>query len=106
VIGPVPIRGSSVFAQVVTDVLDAAQDREQLAARAAVLGLDLAGETLGRGLTQLRELYLTDTQVSDAGLEHLRRLTQLENLNLSNTQVTDAGVNELKKALPDVEISR
>ncbi len=72
------------------------------------------------GLTQLRLLDLTGTQVTDAGLEHLkglnepqtlkvgyskatdaglahlRGLTQLRSLNLSGTKVGDAGLDHLK----------
>ena len=33
-----------------------------------------------KGLTQLRELNLNDTQVTDAGLEHLKGLTQLQSV--------------------------
>lgn len=36
------------------------------------------------------------TQVSDAGLVHLKGLTTLEWLNLSGTQVTDAGLTHVK----------
>ena len=55
---------------------------------------------------QLEELFLDSTQITDAGLEHLRGLTQLRTVDLRNTQVTDKGVNELKKALPNCEITR
>ena len=49
-----------------------------------------------RGLTQLQVLTLDSTQVTDAGLEHLRGLTQLRELQLANTQVTDAGLEHLR----------
>ena len=49
-----------------------------------------------RGLTQLRTLSSANTQVTDAGLEHLRGLTQLQWLFLVNTQVTDAGLKHLR----------
>ncbi len=49
-----------------------------------------------RGLTKLEYLHLDNTQVSDAGLEHLRGLTDLENLDLGNTQVSDAGLKHLR----------
>ena len=49
-----------------------------------------------RGLTQLRLLYLNNTQVTDAGLAHLRGLTQLQELDLASTQVTDAGLEHLR----------
>ena len=47
-------------------------------------------------------LELGDTQITDAGLEHLKGLTSLQILGLAGTQVTDAGVKDLEKALPDV----
>jgi hypothetical protein len=43
---PVPLRCPTVFTHFVAYILDAAQDREDLAARAAVLGSELAGKTL------------------------------------------------------------
>ena len=49
-----------------------------------------------KGLTKLEELWLTDTQITDAGLVHLKGLTKLEWLLLSNTQITDAGLVHLK----------
>jgi Leucine-rich repeat (LRR) protein len=77
-----------------------------------LLGEDLSGDVLYvdlsetqvtdaglkhlRGLTQLQVLTLDSTQVTDAGLEHLRGLTQLRELQLTNTQVTDAGLGHLR----------
>jgi hypothetical protein len=58
-----------------------------------------------RDHSQLEWLNLDGTQVSDAGLVHLKRLTKLSQLNLFNTRVTDAGVNELKQALPSPHIN-
>ena len=55
--------------------------------------LDVSGGLFGR------------PQVTDAGLEHLRGLTQLRQLNLDDTQVTNEGVEKLKKSLPNCEIS-
>ena len=43
-----------------------------------------------KGLTSLQRLGLGDTQVSDAGLVHLKGLTSLQRLNLARTQVSDA----------------
>jgi Leucine-rich repeat (LRR) protein len=42
--------------------------------------------------------------VTNASLEHLRGLTNLEQLDLRRTQVTDTGKAGLKKALPNCEI--
>ena len=46
------------------------------------------------------------TQVTDAGIEHLKGLTKLLGLDLRATHVTDAGVEELKSALPNLRIDR
>ena len=51
-------------------------------------------------------LHLDSTQVSDAGLVHLRGRTRLRVLSLDSTQLTDVGVNELQKALPNLTIYR
>ena len=45
-----------------------------------------------KGLTQLEELCLNSTKVTDAGLEHLKGLTRLQVLQLDDTPVTDAGL--------------
>ncbi len=45
---------------------------------------------------QLQWLFLQDTQVTDAGLLHLKHLTALQLLNLESTLITDAGVEHLK----------
>ena len=49
-----------------------------------------------KGLTELTYLGLNRTQITDAGLVHLKELTSLETLSLYNTQVTDAGLVHLK----------
>ncbi len=49
------------------------------------------------GLIELRDLSLVGTQVTDAGLVHLKRLPRLEHLDLSGTKVTDAGLVHLRK---------
>jgi Leucine-rich repeat (LRR) protein len=48
-----------------------------------------------QGLTNLRQLDLTYTQITDAGLVQLVGLTNLEVLELTRTQVTDAGLARL-----------
>ncbi len=50
--------------------------------------------------------FVAWTQVTDAGLVHLKGLTSLETLWLIGTQVTDAGVQDLQKALPNCQIFR
>jgi hypothetical protein len=50
-----------------------------------------------KGLTTLQELNLLFvTRVTDAGLVHLKGLTNLQELNLSGTKVTDGGLMHLK----------
>ena len=58
------------------------------------------------GLTNLQRLSLDNTQVTDAGLEHLRGLTNLRSVSLYNTAVTDAGERELRSHLPHVTVFR
>lgn len=65
---------------------------------------DAGLEHLG-GLKQLRFLYL-GSQVTDACLPYLRALTQLEYLHLRGTQVTESGRQELQKMLPNANIFR
>ncbi len=49
-----------------------------------------------KGLKQLRNLSLWGAPVTDAGLEHLKGLQQLRNLSLSDTKVTGAELEHLK----------
>ncbi|MFC1596697.1 leucine-rich repeat domain-containing protein [Planctomycetota bacterium] len=49
-----------------------------------------------KALTSLQELNLTGTQVTDAGLKHLEGLTSLIDLSLMGTQITDAGLTHLE----------
>lgn len=43
------------------------------------------------------ELYLTDTEITDAGLKHLQSMTGLRTLYLSETNTTDNGRTQLKR---------
>jgi len=54
-------------------------------------------------LNNLKVLGLNDTPVTDAGLEYLKGLTNLANLGLVYTQVTDAGLENLK-GMTSVEV--
>ena len=49
-----------------------------------------------KGLTQLQALFLDSTQITDAGLVYLKGLTKLEFLRLQFTQITGAGLVHLK----------
>jgi hypothetical protein len=55
-------------------------------------------------LTGLRELDLSGTAVTDAGLADLARLTGLKRLYLWDTDVTESGGQRLKAALPECEV--
>ena len=61
-----------------------------------------AGLEYLRGLPQLTELNLSGTQVSDAGLEYLKGLRYLERLYLNGTRVSDVGLEYLKR-LPELK---
>ena len=49
---------------------------------------------------------LSETRVTDAGLQSLRGLTKLRFVNLWRSKVTDEGVRELREALPNAQITR
>ncbi len=49
-----------------------------------------------KGLTELQTLDLWRTKLTGAGLVHLRGLTKLQLLEMSETKVTDAGLEHLK----------
>lgn len=44
--------------------------------------------------------------VADVGLEHVKGLTNLQELDLRGTQVTEEGVKKLQEALPNCKIHR
>ena len=52
--------------------------------------------SLERGY-EIHTLRLTDTHVSDTGLERLRHLTNLTTLELKRTDITDEGLRSLKR---------
>ena len=55
-------------------------------------GLEIIGQ-----MTNLTHLYLNNTAVTDAGLAHLSNLYQLEYLNLYGTAITDSGLLVLRR---------
>ena len=68
-----------------------------------VIGVDLmytdvtdAGLEHLKGLTNLQSVKLTRTKVTDAGLEHLKGSAKLDCLILAETSVTDAGLGHIK----------
>jgi hypothetical protein len=49
---------------------------------------------------------LLGTQVTNAGLEHLKGLSNLKTLFLEHSKVTDDGIMKLRQALPNCKIER
>jgi len=49
----------------------------------------------------LQELDLSNSEVDDNALFHIKRLTSLKRVNIRNTRITEAALAELKKALPN-----
>ncbi len=81
--------------------------RQDAAQRTSVL--DLSHTASGDGdlalvarFDDLRWLYLQETRVTDAGLQHLEPLRNLSLLHLGNTAITDAGLTYLQ-SLPNLE---
>ncbi len=68
--------------------------------------LSLLGEPYARLWRRVGTVELSGASVTDAGLAHLAGLTNLEWLWLGDTQVTDAGVEALRKKLPKLRIWR
>jgi hypothetical protein len=52
----------------------------------------------------LQELDIGGSLITDAGLEHLKPLTQLMQLNITNTQITQAGLDGFRKTHPGCTI--
>ena len=71
---------------------------DKAATSVVLMGWFVTDDALGHleGLTSLRLLDLTHSEVTHAGLEHLQGLTQLETLHLRNTEVGDAGLEHLQ----------
>jgi len=44
------------------------------------------------------------SQITDAGMVHLKGLTGLQTLYLNRTKVTDAGISDLQKSLPNCRV--
>jgi hypothetical protein len=55
-------------------------------------------------LSKLKTLSLSNTKVTDKGLEQIRDLAEPKTLHLKGTKVTEDGIKELKKTLTKVEI--
>ena len=62
--------------------------------------------TLGAVQTELEELDLRDSEVTDQGVWNLRTLKSLKRLDLRGAPVTEQGVQRLARVLPECEILR
>jgi len=60
------------------------------------------------GLPQLRTLSINSPNVTDAGLAHLRSLTNLRDVDLTDTNITDVGLELLKRlnGLQDLSLAQ
>jgi Leucine-rich repeat (LRR) protein len=56
-------------------------------------------------LTNLEQLDLSHTGVTDKGLTHLHGLKKLRKLDLQGTKVTDTGIDMIRKMLPGLGIT-
>ncbi len=56
------------------------------------------------GSAGLRKVHVSETDVTDAGLEYLKGLVQLRELDLRWTKVTAEGVKRLQQRLPNCDI--
>jgi Leucine-rich repeat (LRR) protein len=63
-----------------------------------------AGVTHLRGLTELEQLNMAGTSITDASVKVLVRLTCLRKLSIIATYITTSGADELRKALPNCKI--
>jgi hypothetical protein len=57
-------------------------------------------------LGEIRTIQLDWTEISDAGLLHLKGLTQMKMLSIRDTRVTATGCQKLWNSLPNLKISR
>ena len=57
-------------------------------------------------MIDLNSLGMSNTRITDAGLENLKGMRDLRTLFLSGTKITDAGIEELKRANPRVNVFR
>ena len=64
----------------------------------------LAAPSYKTGFERVRQLDLSNTQITDAGLKEVAKMKQLIVLILDDTTVTKAGVAQLQKALPKCKI--
>jgi hypothetical protein len=57
-------------------------------------------------ITNLKNVDLGQTRITDRGLEHLKPIESLEYVILTGTTVTPEGVDDLRKALPNADVRK
>jgi hypothetical protein len=67
-------------------------------------GIGDGGLAALRPLRDLRQLSLMGTPITDAAVPVLGTMSQLRELDISLTRVTAAGVAELRRLLPDCAV--
>jgi hypothetical protein len=53
-------------------------------------------------ISDLESLDVTNTEVSDAGIEHLKGLRHLNTLNHSGSRITPEGIAKLRRSIPQL----
>jgi hypothetical protein len=56
-----------------------------------------------KAFPRLKKVSLFDTQITDAGVEHLEALTQLETILVEKTKITEAGRQRLLAKNPKLK---
>ncbi|MGO8903872.1 MAG: hypothetical protein ACLQU5_36870 [Isosphaeraceae bacterium] len=74
-------------------------------------GLNLSGSKITdagmrylEALSELENLVLEHTAISDACLDSLSNLKRLSFIHLTDTKVTEAGEKELRRKLPNLQL--
>jgi hypothetical protein len=56
-------------------------------------------------MPKLDNVDLTNTSITDAGLEFLSKIKTLEYLHVEGTRVTANGISQVRSALPNCEVA-
>ena len=59
-----------------------------------------------RNFSNLEEIWLEDTKITDAGLAQLSQLKKLRFISVSYCAVSDQAVERLRQSIPGVEIGQ
>lgn len=84
------------------DGMASLNELRELTAASVKIGMPDGWEKLGK-LSQIERLDLRSANITDAEVHYLKSMSALKELNVSNTRLTDAGLAELAE-LPNLEI--